>query len=107
LSVVVAYGQILPREILDAPPLGSLNIDASLLPELRGAAPVQWAIIRGLETTGVTIMKMDEGLDSGPIVHAVQEPIRPDESASELATRLSENGAEALVDRKSTRLNSS
>src|SRR5690606_27764584 len=98
LSVVVAYGQILPREILDAPPLGSLNIHASLLPVLRGAAPVPWAIIRGLETTGVTIMKMDEGLDSGPIVHAVQEPIRPDESASELAMRLSEIGAEALVE---------
>lgn len=98
LSIVVAYGQILPREVLDAPGLGSLNIHGSLLPELRGAAPVQWSIIRGLEITGVTIMKMEEGLDSGPILHTVAEPVRADESASELGTRLSEIGAEALVE---------
>lgn len=98
MSVVVAYGQILPREILDLPEFGSLNIHGSLLPELRGAAPVHWAIIRGLELTGVTIMRMEEGLDSGPIYHTVPEPIRADEATSELSVRLSEIGAEALVE---------
>lgn len=98
LSVVVAYGQILKPEVLSIPRLGSVNIHGSLLPELRGAAPVQWAIIRGLETTGVTIMRMDAGLDSGPMLLRVEEPIEADESASELAGRLAEIGAEALVE---------
>jgi methionyl-tRNA formyltransferase len=98
LSVVVAYGQILKPEVLAVPRLGSVNIHGSLLPELRGAAPVQWAIIRGLETTGVTIMHMDAGLDSGPMLLRVEEPIEPDESACELAGRLAEIGAEALVE---------
>ncbi|HEX6749782.1 MAG TPA: methionyl-tRNA formyltransferase [Longimicrobium sp.] len=98
LSVVVAYGQILRPEVLAVPRLGSINIHGSLLPELRGAAPVQWAIIRGLETTGVTIMRMDAGLDSGPMLLRVEEPIEPDESACELAGRLAEIGAEALVE---------
>lgn len=98
LSVVVAYGQILKPEVLDLPRLGSVNIHGSLLPELRGAAPVQWAIIRGKETTGVTIMRMDAGLDSGPMLLRVEEPIEPDESACELSARLAEIGAEALVE---------
>ncbi len=98
ISVVVAYGQILRREVLSLPTHGSVNIHASLLPELRGAAPIPWAIIRGFETTGATIMRMDEGLDSGPILHQVLEPIRPDESACELEMRLSEIGAEALIE---------
>jgi methionyl-tRNA formyltransferase len=98
LSVVVAYGQILRPEVLELPSRGSINIHASLLPELRGAGPIQWAVIRGLETTGVTIMRMEAGLDSGPMLFRVQEPIRPDESASELAVRLSEIGAEALIE---------
>lgn len=98
LSVVVAFGQILTPEVLDLPPFGSVNIHASLLPALRGAAPVHWAIIRGADTTGVTIMKMEKGLDSGPILLQVAEPIRPDESMAELARRLSEIGAEALVE---------
>lgn len=98
VSVVVAYGQILPREVLEVAPRGSLNIHASLLPELRGAAPVHWAVIRGYETTGVTIMKMEEGLDSGPIMFQVPEPVRSDETMGELTTRLSEIGAEALID---------
>jgi methionyl-tRNA formyltransferase len=97
MSVVVAYGQILRPEVLDLPRLGSVNIHGSLLPELRGAAPVQWAIIRGFEHSGVTIMQMEAGLDSGPILHQVVEPIRADERGSELAMRLSEIGAEALV----------
>jgi methionyl-tRNA formyltransferase len=98
ISVVVAYGQLLRPEVLELPPRGSINVHASLLPELRGAAPVQWAIARGYETTGVTIMRMEAGLDSGPMLLAVEEPILPDESGSELAARLSEIGAEALVE---------
>lgn len=98
LSVVVAYGQILRREILELPPRGSVNVHASLLPELRGAAPINWAIIRGHEETGVTIMRMVEEMDAGPILLQVREPIGPDETASELWSRLSEIGAEALVE---------
>jgi methionyl-tRNA formyltransferase len=98
LSVVVAYGQILKPEVLSIPRLGSVNIHGSLLPELRGAAPVQWAIIRGLEATGVTIMRMDAGLDSGPMLLRVEEPIEPDEAACELSGRLAEIGAEALIE---------
>lgn len=98
VSVVVAYGQILPEEVLALPEHGSINIHASLLPELRGAAPVHWAIIHGHETTGVSIMRMEAGLDSGPVLFQVAEPIRPDESMSDLGRRLSEIGAEALVE---------
>jgi methionyl-tRNA formyltransferase len=98
ISVVVAYGQILRPEVLALPPLGSINIHASLLPELRGAAPVQWAIVRGHDTTGITIMRMEAGLDSGPMILQVAEPIGPEETAVELAGRLAEIGAEALVE---------
>jgi methionyl-tRNA formyltransferase len=98
ISVVVAYGQLLPQEVLDLPRHGSINIHASLLPELRGAAPVQWAIIRGHDRSGVSIMRMEKGLDSGPVLYRVEEPIRPDESAAELAFRLSEIGSESLVE---------
>ena len=98
LSVVVAYGQILKPEVLALPPLGSINIHASLLPELRGAAPIQWAVARGYQTTGVTIMRMETGLDSGPMILRVEETILADDSASELAERLSAVGAEAVVE---------
>lgn len=98
VSVVVAYGQILKPEVLAVPTFGSVNIHASLLPELRGAAPVQWAVINGHERTGVTIMQMDAGLDSGPMLLRVEEPILPDESSCELSMRLAEIGAEALVE---------
>ncbi|HEX8210373.1 MAG TPA: methionyl-tRNA formyltransferase [Longimicrobium sp.] len=98
LSVVVAYGQILKPEVLELPPLGSINIHASLLPELRGAAPIQWAVARGYQTTGVTIMRMEAGLDSGPMIIKVEEEILADDSASELAERLSAVGAEAVVE---------
>lgn len=98
ISVVVAYGQILRREILELPPYGSVNVHASLLPELRGAAPINWAIIRGYEETGVTIMQMSEGMDEGPILRQAVEPIGPDERASDLWTRLSEVGAALLVE---------
>jgi methionyl-tRNA formyltransferase len=98
LSIVVAYGQILKREILDLPAMGSINVHASLLPELRGAAPINWAIRLGLEHTGITIMRMVEQMDAGPILHQVVEPIGDDETASDLWLRLSELGAEALIE---------
>ena len=96
LSVVVAYGHILKPEILDPPSLGSVNVHASLLPQLRGAAPVNWAIIRGHEQTGVTVMRMVEAMDAGPIIHQLSEPISDEDSASELMSRLSELGSLAL-----------
>lgn len=98
ISVVVAFGQILRPEVLAVPRLGSVNIHASLLPELRGAAPIQWAIVRGHSVSGVSIMRMEAGLDSGPVLLTVEEPIEPGESASELGARLAEIGAEALVE---------
>lgn len=98
VSVVAAYGHILKREVLDVPRLGSINVHASLLPELRGAAPVNWAIVRGHERTGVTIMRMVEAMDAGPVIHQVTEPILAGETATDLAVRLSELGAEALVE---------
>jgi methionyl-tRNA formyltransferase len=98
LSVVVAFGQILKPEVLALPPLGSINIHASLLPELRGAAPIHWAIARGHQVTGVSIMQMEAGLDSGPVLMRVEEPILSDETTSELTGRLAEVGAEALVE---------
>ncbi len=98
LSVVVAFGQILRREVIDLPSLGTVNVHASLLPELRGAAPIQWSIIRGHEQTGVTIMRIVEALDAGPMIYQVTEPIGPEETARDLAVRLAELGAEALVE---------
>lgn len=98
ISVVVAYGHILGAGILDLPRAGSWNVHASLLPALRGAAPIHWAIARGYDTTGVTIMRMSEGMDAGPILHQVEETIDPDETSTELALRLSEVGARALIE---------
>jgi methionyl-tRNA formyltransferase len=98
ISVVVAYGQILKPDVLSLPPRGSINIHASILPALRGAAPIHWAIIHGYESTGITIMQMEAGLDSGPILSQIEEPIRPDERMSDLSTRLSELGAQALIE---------
>lgn len=96
LGVVVAYGRVLPLELLEAPRLGCVNIHASLLPELRGAAPIQWSVIRGMETTGVTSMHMAEGLDTGDMILQKATPIGPRETAGELFTRLSALGAECL-----------
>lgn len=98
ISVVVAYGQILRPEILDAPERGSINVHASLLPALRGAAPINWAIKLGHDETGITIMRMVEAMDAGPILHQVREPIGPDETASDLWSRLSEIGAAGLIE---------
>ena len=96
ISVVVAYGHILPPEVLEVPPRGSINLHASLLPELRGAAPVQWAIIRGARRTGVTVMRMTAGMDEGPVLLTRSLPIGEEETASRLARRLSALGAELL-----------
>lgn len=98
ISVVVAYGHILVREVLDLPERGSINVHASLLPELRGAAPIHWAIARGHEVTGVTIMRMAEAMDAGPILHTVEEPIGPRDTSTELTARLSGVGAQALLE---------
>ena len=98
VNVVVAYGHILPKAVIDLPRLGTLNIHASLLPALRGAAPIQAAIRDGLGETGVTIMQMVPALDAGPILHQVRTPIVEDETAGELALRLSELGAAALIE---------
>lgn len=97
-SVVVAYGHILRREVLDVPTQGSVNLHASLLPALRGAAPINWAIARGHGVTGVTVMRMAEAMDAGPVIHTIEEPILAGETASELTVRLSELGAEALIE---------
>jgi methionyl-tRNA formyltransferase len=98
LSVVVAYGQILRKEVLDLPRLGSINVHASLLPALRGAAPINWAIARGHDITGVCIMRVVEALDAGPVILSAEEPIGPNETASELTARLAEVGAAVLVE---------
>ncbi|MBI1966957.1 MAG: methionyl-tRNA formyltransferase [Gemmatimonadetes bacterium] len=97
VGVVVAYGHILKPELLAIPKRGMVNVHPSLLPELRGAAPVEWAIMNGLKKTGVTIMLMDEGLDSGPILHQIPERIE-DETGGELSTHLAEVGAQALIE---------
>lgn len=98
ISVVVAYGHILPREVIDLPALGTLNIHASLLPRHRGAAPIQAAIRDGDTATGVTIMQMVPALDAGPVILALRTPIEADETSGELQLRLAELGAEAIVE---------
>lgn len=96
--VVVAYGELLPPAVLELPALGVINLHFSLLPRWRGAAPVQRAILEGDETTGVSVMLLDEGLDTGPILIARQEPILPGEDAGSLGARLAEVGAPLVVD---------
>lgn len=98
ISVVVAYGHILPHEVIDLPPRGTINIHASLLPVLRGAAPIQAAIREGHERTGVSIMRMVPKLDAGPIIFQLATSINDDETYGELALRLSELGAAALIE---------
>ena len=98
LIVVAAFGQILPKELLELPPLGCVNVHASLLPAYRGAAPIQQAIIDGCEKTGVTIMQMDVGLDTGDIISVRECPISPEETGGSLFDKLAVIGAELLVD---------
>ncbi|MFZ1815582.1 MAG: methionyl-tRNA formyltransferase [Rhizobiaceae bacterium] len=97
LAVVIAYGLLLPQAILDAPTHGCYNIHASLLPRWRGAAPIQRAIMAGDTMTGVMVMKMDAGLDTGPIAMVERQPISPEMNAGELHDRLSELGASLIV----------
>ena len=98
LIVVVAYGQILPKEILELPKYGCINIHASLLPAYRGAAPIQWSVLNGEKVTGVTSMLMAEGLDTGDMLIKSETEIGEDETASSLHDRLSEMGAKVLLD---------
>ena len=98
VQVVVAYGQILPRAVIDIPRLGTVNVHSSLLPRYRGAAPIHWAVVNGERETGVTTMLIDEGLDTGPTLLARSTPIGPEETAPELEARLGPLGAEILLE---------
>lgn len=98
LGVVVAYGHVLRPEVLELPPRGMINVHASLLPRFRGAAPIQHAILAGDAETGVSIMQMEAGLDSGPVLHRVTTPILPDDTGGSLAARMADLGASALVE---------
>ena len=97
LLVVVAYGKILPKEVLDIPKYGAINVHGSLLPKYRGAAPIQWAIINGEKETGVTTMFMDVGMDTGDMILKEKVAISDDETTGELWQRLSKIGGELLV----------
>ncbi|MDB4939414.1 MAG: Methionyl-tRNA formyltransferase [Labilithrix sp.] len=93
VALVVAYGRILPQDVLDAPRLGCVNVHASLLPKLRGAAPITWAVVQGEPETGVTLMQMDAGMDTGAMLEQFATPIAEEETAGELSERLSAIGA--------------
>ncbi len=95
--LVVAYGRIIPDWMLSLPCLGCINLHGSLLPKYRGAAPIQWAVARGESRTGVTTMRLDSGLDTGPILLAQVEPVAPEETAADLFVSLAEIGAKLMV----------
>ena len=95
---VVAYGKILPKEILDIPRFGAINVHGSLLPKYRGAAPIQWAVINGDKTTGITTMYMDEGMDTGDMILKKEVFIEDNETTGMLWERLSKMGGELLVE---------
>jgi methionyl-tRNA formyltransferase len=96
--IVVGYGRIIPQWMIDLPPLGNLNLHASLLPKYRGAAPIQWAIAKGESVTGVTTMRIDAGLDTGDILLQEEIPIASDDTAKTLAARMATIGAELMVE---------
>lgn len=98
LAIVVAYGKILPLPVLAALPRGCINVHGSLLPRYRGAAPVQWSVINGDPETGVSIMQLDEGMDTGPVLLERRTPIDPEETSGELMMRLAPIGAAALLE---------
>ena len=98
LIVVTAYGRILPKSLIELPPYGTINVHASLLPKYRGAAPIQWAVINCEKETGVTIMQMDEGLDTGDILHPGSLPIAEDDTAGTLAEKLAGLGGQLLIE---------
>ena len=97
LIVVAAYGRILPEDILNTPPYGSINVHSSILPKYRGAAPINWAILNGESVTGVTIMYMAAQLDAGDVIRCAETPIDPDEDAQTLTERLAQLGADTLL----------
>jgi methionyl-tRNA formyltransferase len=97
MVVLVAFGQILPKGIIEGPPMGCINVHPSLLPKYRGAAPINWVLIRGDRTTGISIMKMDEGVDSGDILLQEETIIEPDETYDHLHDRLAVLGAQCLL----------
>lgn len=96
VALVVAYGRILPKDVLDAPRLGCVNVHASLLPKYRGAAPITWAVVHGEPETGITLMQMDEGMDTGDMLEQFPTPIGEDETAGDVSERLSALGALAV-----------
>ncbi len=96
--VVIAYGQLIPASLLGEPRFGWINLHASLLPKYRGAAPINWAIVNGESTTGITTMRIEAGLDTGPILQQIEMPIGPDETAPELAARMAEAGAPLVIE---------
>ncbi|HKV04556.1 MAG TPA: methionyl-tRNA formyltransferase [Candidatus Acidoferrales bacterium] len=96
--VIIAYGQIIPERLIDIPRLGWINLHASLLPKYRGAAPINWAILNGETRTGITAMRIDAGLDTGPMLMKYETTIGPDEAAPELAARLADAGAPLMAD---------
>lgn len=96
LVVVAAYGKILPKDLLDVPPLGNVNVHGSLLPKYRGSAPIQWSVINGDKITGITTMYMAEGMDTGDMIMKFELPIGEDETAGELFDRMAELGAESI-----------
>jgi methionyl-tRNA formyltransferase len=96
--VVVGYGRIIPQWMINLPPLGNINLHASLLPKYRGAAPIQWAIANGEKVTGVTTMRIDEGLDTGDVLLQLEMPIRDEDTAVTLAPQLAELGAPLMVE---------
>jgi len=97
-QVVIAYGKIIPENVLALPRIGTINIHASLLPKLRGAAPIQWAVINGEKETGVCSMLMEKGLDTGDVLLTARETIRPDDTAGSLHDRLAVKGANVLIE---------
>ncbi len=97
IFVVAAYGKILPKEILEIPEKGCINVHTSLLPKYRGSAPIQWAIIEGEQETGVTVMQMDEGMDTGDILFTKVVPVAADETGGSLFDKLASAGAELIV----------
>ncbi len=98
VALVMAYGRILPKAVLEAPRRGCLNLHASLLPAYRGAAPIQWAIVRGETVTGISLMQMDEGMDTGPVLATREVPIGPDVTAGDLAVTLAGCAANVVLD---------
>lgn len=97
VAIVIAYGKILPKRYLTLPPWGCINLHASLLPAYRGAAPIQWALIQGETETGVSVMRLDEGMDTGPVALTLQESIQPEDTAASLFEKLAQLSAKALI----------